>query len=521
MSVELLPLRDELTTDQETGLNSRQHHDDSGEQDLESGVYNSSTSELSAEHLPTELGNSEATDEIHQVPSERPSLEGARNDGFLPAKSFSATSRYLRTRRHICVALIAIVLLLVPLAFTAVRPLQDPCGYKGSPSRFQWRTFFLIDIAFGTIPFSLAKSIDIMWAVVVGRVGQALLGWISYRICTDCLMWIMETGSVSYDLYTTLTFSWTSFFSLYSLFKAFRMKNRFLHKTVMVVLAINIIWVGSYPTIMGAMTGYIANNDINVRLTDGRYLSWTDFFHSEPVYDCGKACLVPFGGTTFRKDDPNATLWEELKKLDHTPDYPIERNIFYHVLNKPKAPSIKFEVTYRIGNATYDYAYTQQPGVIQCIANQTYRWGFCTKFIYIAAAGNAFWALSNFSIWLLVNRKSELCKKGRRLGKYRAAMDMAEVVVQELGPNICAYNDKELEAALEQRPPVKYTALASTDGNSAEDRPPHVGLSRGESGGAVKLAFGTIYGHHEVSGKVDGFFRSRFRRIPAVAADAL
>lgn len=73
-------------------------------------------------------------------------------------------------------------------------------------------------------------------------------------------------------------------------------------------------------------------------------------------------------------------------------------------------------------------------------------------------------------------------------------MDMAEAVREDLGPNNCAYNDKELEKALRRRPPIKYAVLPPTDENCTEGRPAHLGLSRARQGGAVDLRFGQTYG---------------------------
>lgn len=56
--------------------------------------------------------------------------------------------------------------------------------------------------------------------------------------------------------------------------------------------------------------------------------------------------------------------------------------------------------------------------------------------------------LSTYGLYVYVNCTSELCKKGRHLGKYRAVLDVAEAAAEELGPNICAYNDNELEKTL-------------------------------------------------------------------------
>lgn len=49
-----------------------------------------------------------------------------------------------------------------------------------------------------------------------------------------------------------------------------------------------------------------------------------------------------------------------------------------------------------------------------------------------------------------------------------AAMNMAEIVGEDLGPDICTYNDRKLRKELRRRPPVKYKVLPLTHENCAE-----------------------------------------------------
>ncbi len=439
------------------------------------------------------------------MPREKLCIDGTRNvyeeDGYLPARSFSTTSRRRRIWKHILVAVLAFILLGLPLIKMGYWPQDyDICSFEkqvAGSSISGAQSLFRINIAYGPLPFWLAKFIDVAWDVVVGRGSQVFLGWISYRVCTDCLMWIMESSAVSYDLYMTLTFSWTSLASLGPLPRFLWTRNQFSHKMVMVLLAIDIFWVGILPSVLGAMTGYLAENDRNVRLRSGKIITWADYFHAEPVYLCGFKCNGrPFEDTIFRKDGPNATLWEEVRKLDHTQDHPEQDVIEYDYFGTGSAADeIDLLINYPIDNDLYSFGYTLEPGVVQCIANQTYKWGFSYNLIYLATIGNAFWVASMYGIWVHVNRKSELCKKGRRLWSYRAAIDMAEAVGQDLGPNICAYSDKELETALRRRPPIKYAVWPPTDENCTEDRPAHIGLSRAKQGGAVDLRFDQSYGH--------------------------
>jgi hypothetical protein len=90
-------------------------------------------------------------------------------------------------------------------------------------------------------------------------------------------------------------------------------------------------------------------------------------------------------------------------------------------------------------------------------------------------------------VWVHMNRKSELCQKGRQLGKYRAVVDLAEAIRYDLGNDICAYSEKELESEL-----AKFSGVKS--GVSYRDNICHIGLSSKEDSEALKLRYGDVYG---------------------------
>jgi hypothetical protein len=80
-------------------------------------------------------------------------------------------------------------------------------GFDGSLKPMSFSTVLNIDHPFGVLSFGMAKFIDLVWDIVISRGGQALLGWITYKVYTAALMKIMETHIVSYDLYASLTLS--------------------------------------------------------------------------------------------------------------------------------------------------------------------------------------------------------------------------------------------------------------------------------------------------------------------------
>ena len=89
-----------------------------------------------------------------------------------------------------------------------------------------------------------------------------------------------------------------------------------------------------------------------------------------------------------------------------------------------------------------------------------------------------------------MNRKSALCQKGRRLGKYRAAVDLVESIHQDLGKDICAYSEQELKDELKKQGGIKYY-VEHRDGDAAS----HIGITSRKESGLVRLRFGVPYGH--------------------------
>ena len=88
-----------------------------------------------------------------------------------------------------------------------------------------------------------------------------------------------------------------------------------------------------------------------------------------------------------------------------------------------------------------------------------------------------------------MNRKSELCRKGRSLGQFRAAVDMVESIHRDLGSEICAYSDRELKVELEKQRGIKYYVHR---GEGAT--PSHIGITSRIDRGPVSLRFGESYG---------------------------
>lgn len=176
---------------------------------------------------------------------------------------------------------------------------------------------------------------------------------------------------------------------------------------------------------------------------------------------------------------------------------------------------------YSIANATIDCGFyygshlypvvVYEPGSMEPLAyvphNQTlclptfnkYQWGFSFQILLLVTIANAIWGLGLFVMWLDAGRSELLKVAGRKLGRWRALMDLGGVMEREMGTGTCAYSDKELETIFRSRPGVKYDVTVQNHRDdtaaSGEASAPagHIGLSEKESR-PVRLDYETTYG---------------------------
>jgi hypothetical protein len=153
------------------------------------------------------------------------------------------------------------------------------------------RAFYTLNIIFGSYSFAAVKAIDVTWDLVVGRAGQFLLGLISYRVLADSLLAIMESDPVSYELYSAISISGSGVLSAAYLVKQFMCGSSWKHVCLLFPLALSLAWVLAWPTVMRAMTGYAAKEDLFIRLLNGDLVSevnWENAFSTnlfQEIYD--------------------------------------------------------------------------------------------------------------------------------------------------------------------------------------------------------------------------------------------
>jgi hypothetical protein len=131
---------------------------------------------------------------------------------------------------------------------------------------------FQITLAFGSMRFSTAKLIDIIWDVVggqthllwlctdrsqaIGRGVQGILGLIMYRAFTKCLARVMERSAISFDTFESVTLQGSSMRALVNLIKDYFTNPGPRAKLALSWMILALSYVLVFPTLMSAMTGY-------------------------------------------------------------------------------------------------------------------------------------------------------------------------------------------------------------------------------------------------------------------------
>ena len=129
---------------------------------------------------------------------------------------------------------------------------------------------FMINLRSGQhLSFSEAKMIDVVWDLVIGQGGRLLMAWAAYRVFMDALVSLMETTSVSYDVYSTLVFDTTSLLSTWRATKALIKSRSWRSRVFMFWFCLASFYILSFPTLMGAATGYVNPSSPAYSMDDG------------------------------------------------------------------------------------------------------------------------------------------------------------------------------------------------------------------------------------------------------------
>lgn len=298
--------------------------------------------------------------------------------------------------------------------------------------------------------FGQAKAADLAFNWAVGRGLQAVLTLVAYRVFTDALLRAAEITYVPYDLFTSLALYSTKIDALWNLGKGLLSLRGWRVKAIVGWLLFSTAYLAAFPSLMDAMSGYEASQTSVLTLPNGTNLKNPDSSSLE-----------------------NVLYYYTYSKYPYSPQfYDTALNSSYY--------------DFQLAGGTF---YLADPAHYTCESEpNVYQWGFSGEWVIIAASVNSFWLFGLWILWLDADSKSQLVRKGRRMGTYRAIVDISEAMREDLGPNLCAYSEKELTDAVRKKAPLKYFVS-----EEKEDGVSHIGLSSRPSD-KVQLSWDQEYG---------------------------
>ncbi|RYN25910.1 hypothetical protein AA0115_g7369 [Alternaria tenuissima] len=378
-----------------------------------------------------------------------------------------------------------------------------PNGLWKEASGATWRImdssyFFTPNLSFGAMTFTQVKVIDVAWDLIIGRGGQLLLAWANYRVFNEWLVYHMEMHHTSYKLYAAVAFETTTMGTLGVLGKEFLAFGAGTWKRLFRWLAIlsmllSTLYVISFPTLMAAMTGYIATYEPYIEDFDGNLLGWSQVKQVEYIihdadrldgfdaplvattddkplvdaidnyrmqfgnwtweYEVNGVPQVGFGSNGTNNTNTTAEFVLEGVKLPLFRSLQITRfPVEYVKLNSVplhEHPGYQYAFEKRPdSNHTYDAAYLLEHG--SCKPSETYQWGFSYIFLFMVSIFNFIWVCIMVGMWLDTRRGSRMYRSGRRPGLLRSIIEYSAAIREELGSEADYLEEDDLRKRLTQ-----------------------------------------------------------------------
>lgn len=155
--------------------------------------------------------------------------------------------------------------------------------------------FFQITLGFGSFTFTQVKVIDTVWDIVrkqtsvlrfkahhlpqvIGRVGQGILAYFSWRIFADYATVSMETTPLTYTSFTILFMEGDpAFTSICQLLWDFVLYRRLRSGISTTWVIVSMVFVLAWPTLIAAMSGYSPEAGAYVKDLDENLVPYNEF----------------------------------------------------------------------------------------------------------------------------------------------------------------------------------------------------------------------------------------------------
>ncbi|KAE9366501.1 hypothetical protein N431DRAFT_445229 [Stipitochalara longipes BDJ] len=337
-----------------------------------------------------------------------------------------------------------------------------------------WSTLFEINLRTGNLSFTAAKLIDIAFDIVVGRGGQFLLAWMAYRVYTDVLMRIAEKGQIRYDLFAAVTLRPNYLRTLGTATASVVSARDSSTRLALVWTVLAMLYVLGYPTLVSAATSLVAATTSSIQLNDNGTASF-DTYIASAAYSFAHSGLenipdpwiVPIANITDMSFNMCNIMWLSHHERSKTEGNGIIVNHTSYTLSNNTQTDCGFYYDNNFYNLHLAPATDEgQAFVDQFLADRTiclpdgrhYQWGASWELLLIIFILQSVWSASLLLMWLEATMHSRLVRKGRKMGKWRAVLDLTEPLRSRLGTSDGMYNQTQLAASVWKMPPVHYEA---------------------------------------------------------------
>lgn len=127
---------------------------------------------------------------------------------------------------------------------------------------------FVLDQTWGRFSFSMVKTIDVAWDILVGR-GVQMLAWsTAYVVFSDALLRVIERHPASFRIFQRIALEGPSILSLWTLCKELLSVKSKRTRSLFAYLLVSTSYVLLIPMFLGAMTGYDSTSTAWIDLDD-------------------------------------------------------------------------------------------------------------------------------------------------------------------------------------------------------------------------------------------------------------
>ncbi|KAH6621769.1 hypothetical protein C7974DRAFT_361696 [Boeremia exigua] len=349
--------------------------------------------------------------------------------------------------------------------------------------------FFQITLGTGDLTFTQAKAIDVIWDIVVGRGGQALIAFFSWQTFVRYVTTSMEVQPVTFNTYRMIFLQNESLvLGIPRIIRDFS-KRRGLHsRCAMVFIILTMMFVLIFPTLGSAMTGYSGNvlayvpdsagnfvpfNNFSIVLYtvhDGTRINQTDDFHAtiykspnsnDPLLTDVTRYTYRFGkdgdcrgyiNTGLAECSSNAMLWNISQYVGNYGTEPKQDQSSTFGNSSLGPPTLNI-TAYDVPNAFWVNRDTRPTGTglattflsdgqfydqqvitrdAQCQAQKTYRWGF--SFIQLNIMVILLWVWTLGVMIMYISSKMTRLQRGREdvAGEYKAVFELSDAMHSQL-----------------------------------------------------------------------------------------